>query len=116
MTSERPVTPLAVGFLFAGGAAILGIATSLELGEGCLADRAGALQGGLLLCVIEFGQQKVVVGIRLVRQELTELFQFGKGQAQGNHGPGACYDWLVTFSEGDKGACCAMLNNVTSIS
>ena len=92
MTSERPVTPLAVGFLFAGGAAILGIATSLELGEGCLADRAGALQGGLMLCVIEFGQQKVVISIHSACQELTELFQFGKGQTQSNHGSGVCYD------------------------
>lgn len=95
--SARLVTALAVGFLFASGAAILGVATSLELGEGFLADRTGTLQGSLRSCIIEFGQQKIVLGVHLVRQELTELIQFGKGQAQGNHDSGRRYDLPVTI-------------------
>jgi hypothetical protein len=110
------ITALAVGFLFAGGAAILGDATGFELDESHLADGADALLSGLRLCIIEFGQQKIVLGIPLVCQEHTELLQFGKGQVQGNHGAGLCYDWLVTFSKGGKIACWAMLKNVTSIS
>lgn len=56
VVSASLVTALAVGFLFASGAAILSAATGLELGEDRFADRAGALHGGLVLCVIEFGQ------------------------------------------------------------
>ena len=51
--SARPVTPLAIGFLFASGAAILGNAPGLELVEGGLADRTGALQGGFSLGFIQ---------------------------------------------------------------
>jgi hypothetical protein len=63
VTSEGLITSLAIGFLFTGGAAILGDApapsaplrmTFLELGEGVFADRTGALQGGFPLGFIQF--------------------------------------------------------------
>ena len=114
--TASPVAALAVGFLFAGAAAILGVATRLELGEGFLADRTGALQGGLRSCMIEFGQQKFVLGIHLVRQELTELFQFRKGQVQGDHEFGQCYDLPVTFFEAVQKVFSLPQESVTSFS
>ena len=56
VVSASLVTALAVGFLFASGAAILSGASELELGEGLFADRTDAQNGGLMECVIEFGQ------------------------------------------------------------
>ena len=99
VTSERPVTALAVGLLFASGAAILGDAPGLELSEGVSTDRADVLQGGLFLCGIEFGEQSVWGGIRLGTgvQGVAKLFQFGEGQSQGNHKFGQRYDLPITF-------------------
>ena len=102
VTSERLLAALAVGFLFAGGAAIPGAASPFELGEDAAADGADALTDGLLLGCIQFGQQGG--GVRLLcAQEMAQQYGFGKGKAQGDHKHRACYDWLVTlFRDGEK--------------
>jgi len=101
VTSECPVTPLAIGFLFASGAAILGDAPAPELGEGGSADGTAALQDGFPLGFIEFGEQSALGGIRLgpSTQDVAKVFQFGEGQSQGNHELGQRYDLPVTFFE-----------------
>jgi len=118
VTSERLITALAVGFLFASGAAILGDATGLELGEGGSADRTGALQGGVSLSFIEFGEQNVWNGIRLGpdAQGVAKLFQFGEGQSQGNHELGRRYDLPITFFGGCSKGVLPTPKSVTSIS
>jgi hypothetical protein len=49
-----PVPSLSVRFLLAGGAAIVGAASDLELSEGLVADGANTLADGLLVCGGEF--------------------------------------------------------------
>ena len=81
MTSECLNTALAVGFLFASGAAILGDATALELGEGGSTEGTAALQGGFPLGFIQLVQQGRLRKTGLDMQGVTKLFQFGEGQS-----------------------------------
>ena len=57
-----PVPLLAVGFLLAGGAAIVRDTTDLELSEGLVADGANTLADGLLVCGSEFVKQVLLLG------------------------------------------------------
>jgi hypothetical protein len=59
--SASPVPTLAIGFLLAGGAAIVSDTTDIELSEGLVADGANTLADGLLVCDSEFVKQVLLL-------------------------------------------------------
>lgn len=99
--TASPVPALSVGFLLAGGAAIVGAASDLELSEGLVADGANTLAEGLVVCGGEFVKELLVLGSaggsrRGLVKGLADKGDFGEGQMQWDHGSKKCYKPFVT--------------------